>query len=217
MINKQSSNPLANAEVVTMQKEEALEKFHQYREAVKRSHSAADRALAQAYGALAKGEGVINAMEAIKKAGVDASLKPRLAIMRADQEFVHFQRKGTSGLYSFSARYYLSRRVKTGYNSRLQFFAPQGTFEECKTYSTQPRHYWWILKAPLPIIPPQYRPADALSKYVILWEVDEWSAIAPPTDPMLLRPLGQTGLYVVVAHWDLTPIERMVMGGLLGQ
>jgi hypothetical protein len=219
MIHETSTNPLATAEVVTMPKEEALHKFNQYREAVKRSHSAADHVLALAYGALAKGEGVINAFEAIKQAGCDDSFRPRLAIMRADQEFVYFKRSFTdasAGIFSFSERYYLSRRVKRAQNARLQFAVPGSTFRKHEVGKTsQPRDYWWTLKAPLPLIPPQYRPADALAKYAILWEVDEWSAIAPPTDPMLLRPLGQTGLYVVVAHWDLTPLERMVMGGLL--
>lgn len=221
MTNERNLNPLAIAEVITMPKEEALEKFKEYRDAVKRSRSAADRALAQAYGALSKGEGIINAFEAIKRGGVDSAFKPRLAIMRADCEFVHFKRSfgdSTQGFFSFSERYYLSRRVKQAQNARLQFAVPPGTFKKHEAgYATQPRDYWWILKAPLPMIPPSLRPADALSKYAILWEVDEWSAIAPPTDPMLLRPLGQTGLYVIVAHWDLTPLERMVMGGLLKQ
>ena len=221
MINEQNPNPLATADVITMSKEEALEKFNEYKEAVKRSQTAADRALALAYGALARGEGVINANEAIKKAGVDNAFRPRLAMMRADQDFVHFKRSftdATAGFYSFSERYYLSRRVKKAQNARLQFAVPPGTFpKHTSGFATQPRDYWWTLKAPLPIIPPQYRPADTLSKYVMLWEVNEWEAAAPPTDPMLLRPLGQTGFYVVVAHWDLTPLERMVMGGLLGQ
>jgi hypothetical protein len=32
---------------------------------------------------------------------------------------------------------------------------------------------------------------------------------------MLLKPLGHSDLYAVVAHWDLTEIERMVLGAML--
>lgn len=44
----------------------------------------------------------------------------------------------------------------------------------------------------------------------ILWEA-EWQAV-PPKDPALLRHLGGD-LYAVVAVWDLTELERAVLGG----
>jgi hypothetical protein len=60
----------------------------------------------------------------------------------------------------------------------------------------------------VPLIPPRLRPAGDLSNYHILWEAN-WQA--PPTDPLLLRHLSGP-LYAVLACWDLTPIERAVMG-----
>lgn len=41
----------------------------------------------------------------------------------------------------------------------------------------------------------------------------EWAPV-PPTDPFLLRHLGGT-LYVVLAQWDLTPLEKAVLAGRL--
>lgn len=48
-----------------------------------------------------------------------------------------------------------------------------------------------------------------MNKYHILWEA-EWSPI-PPRDPMLLRRIGKADLWVVVAHWDLTEVERAAL------
>lgn len=201
-----------------MPKDEALKSFHVYREAVQRSRSAADRSIMQAYKALSEGLGVLNLAAVMKQAGVDpVTWKPRLAIMRADMPQVFFKRGNSgSGYFSFSNRYYLQRRNKSVATARQQFVLPQETFASPKPFSARPNDYHHVQVAPVPPIPPQFRPADAYSKYCILWEVNEWTALAPPDDPMLLKPIG-AGLYAVVAHWDLSPIEKIVLGGLLGQ
>jgi hypothetical protein len=50
--------------------------------------------------------------------------------------------------------------------------------------------------------------------------VEKWESLPkpqrPPGDPMLLKPLAQTGLYAVMAHWNLTDIEKMVLGAMYG-
>lgn len=222
MINEQNSNPLATAEVVTMPKDEALKAYNIYAQAVRRSRSAADRAIASAYKALSEGKGIINIAAAIKKAGIDnATSLPLLAIVRADEKLCYFRRVGvsTAGLYG-ATQQLAQRRNRNMQNARRQFEAPEGTFpswHDMNPGKSSPRGFWDVHRAPVPPIPPAYRPADAYSKYMILWHVEKWEMVAP-VDPMLLRPLtGGVGLAVVVAHWDLTPIERMVMGGLLGQ
>jgi hypothetical protein len=60
----------------------------------------------------------------------------------------------------------------------------------------------------VPPIPPRFRPGQP-DRYHILWEA-EWAKV-PPRDPALLRALGD-GLYVVLAVWDLTELERAVLG-----
>ncbi|WP_417382176.1 hypothetical protein [Gimesia sp.] len=44
-------------------------------------------------------------------------------------------------------------------------------------------------------------------RYALPWET-EWETIS--VDPMLLKHLGKS-LYVVLAHWDLTPLEQAVL------
>lgn len=219
------TSPLRTADVLTMPRAEALDKFKEYSAAVRRSQFAADRLLARTYRALADGHGVLNVPEAMRKAGVHAETThlPKLAIMRADYEFAYFSRMGGGGgLFSFSERFYLSRRSRKGQAARQQFEFGREVFPEVEWDVRKTLVYYWsVWRAPLPIIPPRFRPADALSKYCLLWEVapNGWTRTErpqPPSDPMLLRPLGQTGLYIVVAHWDLTPVERMILGGLLG-
>lgn len=151
-------NPLSTAEVFTLPKEEALEKFKEYSASVKRSHSAMDRLMVQTFRALSKGLGVINVPEAIKKAGVTEDYKPKLAIMRADQPIVHFHRASAgAGRYSFSERYYLSRNSRKARAARLQFVVPEHTFPAPPRDARWPNDYWWTLSAPVPPIPPAHR------------------------------------------------------------
>jgi len=58
----------------------------------------------------------------------------------------------------------------------------------------------------VPLIPVHLRPKRGLANYHILWEA-EWRRL-PPVDPLLIRRLGKGDLWVVVAAWDLTEVER---------
>jgi hypothetical protein len=79
---------------------------------------------------------------------------------------------------------------------------------------------WWRQSAwqsMVPIVPPRHRPAVAttLASYLVLWEVDTWTWASPPLppgDPALLRHVGGD-IYAVLATWDLTELERLVLAG----
>ena len=67
----------------------------------------------------------------------------------------------------------------------------------------------------VPIVPPKHRPRrdSLLEGYLVLWEVDEWTWTerpSPPHDPALLKHLGGD-LYAVLAVWDLSDLERLVL------
>lgn len=222
------SGPLTDAaEVVTLNKEDALEKYKEYASAVRVSRSQHDRMMKAVYGALSEGLGVINPRAAILKAGVEeTNFHPRLAISRADRETVYFRREHSdnTAFFSSSERYFLNRPNKSGQARRDQFAFGVGQMprsEELWRNGWRVSLYTHVVKATVPIIPPEHRPADgSLSGYSILWEVEKWEALPrpqrPPGDPMLLKPLAQTGLYAVMAHWDLTDIEKMVLGAMYG-
>lgn len=213
-------NSLTSGEVVTMDIAEATAKFREYEKAVRRTHAHADEVMANTFRALKEGKGVIHIASAIKKGGVHWKTGlPRLAISRADERFVFFRRTGDTGGIFGASRAMVQREHQGSQKSYRQYRAPSGTFPTWQTCKEQnngvsPSGFWDTQTAAVPVIPPQFRPSDARSKYQILFEVNEWQRVAP-VDPMLLRPLTN-GLAVVVAHWDLSPVERMVMGALLG-
>lgn len=93
------SGPLTDAaEVVTLDKKDALEKFNEYKAALRVSRSQHDRMMKAVYGALSDGLGVINPRAAILKAGVDGSGHPRIAIARGDVDTVFFRRRDKADL-----------------------------------------------------------------------------------------------------------------------
>jgi hypothetical protein len=233
------TGPLTDAaEVVTLNKDDALAKYKEYASALRVSRSQHDRMMKAVYGALSEGLGVINPRAAILKAGLDADNRPKIAICRADQETVYFKRDTNERDAYFSADHNrVLRPLKSDIANRLQFHFPAGTLPLGLTPRTVPvnnakgefvwnrrefpRGYFDTVKAAVPIVPPEHRPiGSALNQYCILWEVEKWEALPRPQwapgDPMLLKPLGQTGLYAVMAHWDLTDIEKMVLGAMYG-
>jgi hypothetical protein len=64
----------------------------------------------------------------------------------------------------------------------------------------------------VPTVPPDLRPAGGLGGYHILWEVESWQAAQPPRDPALLKWIGGD-LWAVLAVWDLTELERLILKG----
>ena len=190
--------------LITIPRAEARQHFLDYRRAVRERAQKDDATLMIGYRALAQGKRVVNGAEAIAQGGVGADGLPALAITRADAErcFV---------------RYYTQGAVQYGANDRLvlQTLRPNRSMLRAFKVDTLPR--WTTTpfrsmregEARVPIIPPRLRPAHALSNYHVLWEAT-WSRLAPK-DPALLKDIGG-GLYVVLAIWDLTELERAVIG-----
>ncbi|QDT84605.1 hypothetical protein [Gimesia chilikensis] len=179
----------------------ARQKYAEYMKAVKERHSAEYEALKNGYRELSKGRQVIDLAETMKNAGVDHLDRPRLAIVRADAKLCWFRwthlknqwGQGNSPIFSAGDDMYPLKSKSV--------VIPRGVF----SYNHEHRNR--NLRAVVPSIPPSLLPAGKLSNYHILWEA-EWETI--PVDPMLLKYLGKN-LYVVLAQWDLTPLERAVL------
>lgn len=179
-----------NVQPLNVTKAAAAEALLQYK-----SHRAVydkrDWEIERIYRQIARGKKVISAFQAIRNAGVDQLGRPRLAIMRADQPFVRCCACSSMNV-TFS----------NGGHSRARdwhFEIPwPGRERVCNEYN---------LAARLPRIPPQYRPAEFLSNYHLLWEAN-WEEI--PVDPMLLKRIGKDA-WIVLAAWDLTEVELSVL------
>ena len=195
-----------NIELIKINRDHAVAQFRAYRDAVRERHSDEYAAIMRGYKALSKGYALLDLGEVMKRAGLDAHQRPRLAIARATGKHVYC-RVAIDGRAQFCIRHDWYR------SSRYCCVAlPQGTFSaQSQTHEKWERTWHQEAKALLPLIPAALRPKASLENYHILWEA-EWETV--PRDPLLLRHLSGM-LYTVVASWDLTPIEQAVLRGRL--
>jgi hypothetical protein len=197
-----------NLATIGANREQARVQFREYRKAV-RERRAADRGddadrraredvlLAKSYRELSLGKKVIDLHETLRAGGVDEKHRPRLAIVRADATYCWLRREG-SGDCTF-------RGQESGCPKSRQVTVPRSVFGDT------PMASGWRMaitgRALVPSIPPWARPKAKLLNYHILWEA-HWTDV--PIDPALLKHLGGP-LYVVLAVWDLTELERSVL------
>lgn len=185
-----------NVPTMEMPREQAVRAYREYRDAVRANPNAQDRAIMLGFKALAKGQAIVDLVKVFQTCGVhEASKLPKLAVARADWEYVSFDRT-----YWPSVRYDFFRwpANRRGVTPSVRIDSPD-----------LPRG--WVRgrsRSVVPLIPPKLRPAGDLSGYWILFEAD-WRQV--PGDPLLLKHLTGS-LYAVLAVWDLTELERTILG-----
>lgn len=189
-------------ESISMDRNAARRAYLDYRNAIRTRHSEEDAAIMRGYRELAAGRQIVNLPEVMAGAGLDAEGLPKLAIARADLTHIRLKlfRNGAAMFYTPQARTW--NKVLESKTVRL----PVGTFSDVPKEIDDRR-------AMAPIVPAGLRPAAKLENFHILWEAD-WKRV--PRDPALLKSLGG-GLYAVLAVWDLTELERAVLGMTRGR
>lgn len=163
-----------------------------------------DREIKRTYREIAKGNTVIKALESIVTAGAHEDGTPKLGLVRADQTRC-IMRRTYEGSFSMSAPGFDNKSRPA---SDMHYGFPDGSLPVQADASTG-RHWWQPREAIVPIIPLHLRPRTGLHNYHILWEA-EWNRTVP-VDPFLLRRLGKGDLWLVVAAWDLTEVERAAL------
>lgn len=194
-----------NIELIKMTRDAAHEAFQSYRSSLKEKHSAEDAAVLRGYHELSKGSALLDLRSVLRAAGQDEKGRPKIAITRADFKWGWF-----SWLQGGRARF-----TGTNVNDHASWNVKSYKYNSVDVPAhalVPPADTSHRARALVPYIPPQYRPRAKLSNYHIMWEA-EWLPV-PPTDPFLLKHLGGT-LYVVLAQWDLTPLEKAVLAGRL--
>jgi len=189
---------------VNVDREKAAELYREYK-AHRHYSTPVDDEIRRAYKEVAAGKVVIQALESIKQAGLNGAGLPKLAIARADLPVICFRSdvRTQSGAFMSPRQRRMYRAPK---DSSTRITMPNGSFPGIKDT--------WRHEAKLPLIPVHLRPRTALDAYHILWEA-EWEPI-PPHDPYLLRRIGQGDLWLVVAAWDLTEVERAALSTRVG-
>lgn len=152
-----------------------------------------DQEIQRAYQLIAQGRLVIQALESVRQAGINEQRMPRLAICRADAKECFWRTEHGRGQFLADtswprANMTSSRRISFQWGHIRNDF-PQG-------------------RALVPLVPVHLRPKRGLANYHILWEA-EWTRVVP-RDPYLLRRIGGD-LWLVVAMWDLTDVERAAL------
>jgi hypothetical protein len=193
----------------------AREAFLAYRNLVKEGRATEDdELLMRAYRTIAQGKRVLDLRETFKISGLDEQLRPKLAIARADAVRVWFEHHYRMSRWIFTTT--TSSRARAGTGSGKTVVVPRDVFSVLdgrSSVSPPGRQQWWRIEAVVPTIPAHLRPpTTALHGLHILWEA-EWQPIAPK-DPILLKRIGAY-LYAVLAQWDLTELERAVLGARL--
>jgi hypothetical protein len=211
-----------NVSMIQMPPDMAQEKLDAYKDALGRRHSAEVEqewsAALDAYKELAKGTPLIDPLAAIREAGWRPDGRPVLAIGRADQKMVTWDVGRHSRWWNSEAKRSEGRWAPmswefTAAKERWNRQRARNLVFTIDQVNTEPPVAPKQGTAMVPMVPPDVLPARGcdLSKHFVLWEVESWD-FAPPVDPILLRPIGGN-LYAVIAQWDLTEVERMIIAG----
>ena len=196
-----------HTELIKVPREQAALLYRKYKEHVAYSKPI-DWEIQRCYQLLASGKVIIRAIESIKQAGLNREFLPKLAIAPATAAACHLRRY-RDGRIIMSPDNKFWRHEKRNIHCGEETFAfPEQCFAPLTWDSTR-REGYTDHKAIMPIIPIHLRPKRGLENYHVLWEA-EWKRVVP-VDPFLLRRIGQSDLWVVVAHWDLSEVERAVL------
>ncbi len=190
-----------NVAKLEMPKEQAALKLKEYRKFLHRRADAEYSAIAEGLEFQQRGIPLINIDEAIRNGGFFEDGRPRLAIARADREFVRLQWRERQT----QARFYCGPMRGREYPS----------LETSIDMGGPPAKAHWESFTMIPLVPAEVRNKvrGDMSNFHILWEVSKWvdrHPKAPPHDPYLLQHVGGS-LYAVLAEWDLTDLERAVL------
>ncbi len=182
---------------IIVDRDEARDLYRSYKKHLHYS-TPLDREIMRAHQLIAQGRLVIKALESVAKAGLDGQGFPKLAIARADAPKAFLCGYG-DGSATMSDR--IKWRTRQNSSKDRVFRWPAGTFPGLAWKSDA--------EALAPLIPLHLRPRRGIENYHILWEA-EWRPV-PPKDPFLLRRIGKADMWLVVAAWDLTEVERTAL------
>jgi hypothetical protein len=211
---------ITEIKTVTMEIEQAKEEHKKYVALAKENADQHIIDMKRALWQLSRGNELIDIYQTFKSISLMDDM-PRMAIVRADAELCYFQKR-SNGAGCFG-----HKRITGGIHSyRVGKVAlPTGTFEwknkwvrkEENKWTSGSRKVYQATTVP-PRIPAEVYPKHKLSNYYLMWEVEKGGWLPdpmPPEDPFLLKRVTNN-LFVPLAAWDLTPLEKSILSGLSG-
>ena len=188
-----------DTQAITLDRNEALALYRKYK-AHRYWSEPVDLEIQRTYQLISKGKVVIKALQSIVTAGLGDDGLPKLAIVRADATKCYVDMWQSGG-----GRMGMDRWPREQANRRYIDF-PAGSFP-------WQRSNRGAGESLVPLVPIDVRPRRGIENYHILYEA-VWSPL-PPVDPMLVRRIGKGDLWLVVAAWELTEVERAVLAARL--
>lgn len=199
-----------NVATVELDKETATQKYKEYLEKNKKIKSKEYSAARRAYRALSRSYKVIDIYAAFERTGVkNDNTGPKLAIVRADaKEVVFIKSRGGGGRFCAPDARSWQQPLKVA-----DVVIPDGTF---RNWEMMPNSTWQIkddtISTNVPFIPAHIEVPGQMQNYYILFEVNVWKKRQKVRDPYLLQRLNDN-TFVVLAEWDVSPVEAIVMRG----
>jgi hypothetical protein len=183
---------------------EAEAKLAEYTKRIGIERTAEDAAIAQAYRAAARGLGVIELPATIAAGGFFATGLPKIAVCRVGARTGFVRWDGQDLVFADTEGWGVNRGALINRHSvRVQIPG-----DDLPPRRENP---WRQARTLAPIVPPNQRPKRyRLTGCHVLWEVEKWERIAP-RDPALIKHI-RGRLWAVLAVWDLTDLERLVLG-----
>ncbi len=179
-----------NVDLITVPREQALEKFKEYKNVLAAKRLDEDKDLQRRYRAAAEYP-LLDVAVALKETGLNDKQLPKLALARGHWKRLYYSRYKNA--FSSSPRYW---------DRRYAIKLPTDTY---------PSTGWREGFVDVPHIPPHLRPEDDIRRYHILFEVQNWQEY--PRDPLLLKQISGW-IFAVIGEWDLSPLEAMLLTGL---
>jgi hypothetical protein len=193
--------------------EEARAKLKVYQDAVKKDHRDIDRRIADGYRHLAQGRSLINLPASIERGGFNEDGMPRLAVAGAIWRFVHVACDAGWGGARGRQLVYAERRLDDLRSASLD--VSDNYVRVLLKTEHELRGEWRRWRAIVPMVPPEHRHhaiRGSFGSFHILFEAEWQINPDPPRDPALIKHLAGD-LWAVYAVWDLTELERAVLGG----
>jgi hypothetical protein len=189
---------------ITMPVEAAQERLDAYAQLVAKERTAEDRKIIKGYEAMVKGHSIIELSQSIQAGGFFDSGLPKIAVARATGKTCWVKTSGWEEAITYSSEE----------PDRWGNMANRGALVNDVTVRIRDQKIRRSNsgRTIMPMVPPEVRAEvgpDKLHRYHILWEVEEWTMIAP-RDPALLYWIAGD-LWEVIALWDLTDLERAVL------
>lgn len=204
-------------EKLALPKEKAQKEWDSYKQELQKSKTQFNKDMLSLYAHMKHGGKVLDLWESMKLAGLNNDGDPKLAITNANSSKVRFIKAYTwqnNVPVSDGGTFYpigLPWRLR----EKRQIRIPREFFPEWQK-DAQGHIVRQEVETITPIIPARIMNAlrsHKLEKYHILWEVEKWKRV-PPRDPILLRKITPN-MYLILATWDLSPLERAVIRGRL--